>query len=471
MMAALNLQALAEISVERMLNTIAEGIAIALFSWIFLRAIQHQSSSTRFAVWFSALVGVTSLPLFEILIPGGPTGVAATAHSAIQLPVSWAVRIFLAWAVIAGVALVRVGIGFWQLRRLRQSCIPIDPAGLPPTLRSTLDQFSFARPLAICTSDRVRVPTAIGFLKPAVVMPAWAVQELSPDELRAVTLHELAHLRRWDDWTNLAQRILRALFFFHPAVWWIGNRLSLEREMACDDFVLASTSNPRTYAQCLISVAEKSFLRRSLALAQAAVGRLRHTSLRVSRILDQNRSGATRVWKPALGLLAAFSAVCLISLPRAPRLVAFEDRVPNLAAASTVQAASALGDSEHFGGKFVPATFRGPIQNAAAPKSPAVNRAIQRPGQNGNPIHGNTINKSSAPVQLPTKLVQPRASSPRLVQTNVTAASDDQAESVLLVMHTQAVDRSGQLIWSISVWHLTMFHPADNQPQIPAKST
>jgi len=64
-------------------------------------------------------------------------------------------------------------------------------------------------------------------------------------------LHEFAHLGRWDDWTNLAQKLVRTIFFFHPAVWWIEKRLSLEREMACDDVVLAETQNPRAYAECL----------------------------------------------------------------------------------------------------------------------------------------------------------------------------------------------------------------------------
>ena len=114
--------------------------------------------------------------------------------------------------------------------------------------------------------------------------------------------------------------------FFHPAVWWIEKKLALEREMACDDMVLASTTSPRAYAECLVSLAEKSFLRRGLALAQAAVDRLRNVSLRVSQILDVNRPRATRVWRPAPALVGGVSLVCLVALSHAPtRLVSFED--------------------------------------------------------------------------------------------------------------------------------------------------
>src|SRR5437762_4116518 len=116
------------------------------------------------------------------------------------------------------------------------------------------------------------------------------MRELSDDELNSILLHELGHLRRRDDWTNLAQKILQALLFFHPAVWWIDSRLALEREAACDDLVVAKTCDARGYAKCLVSVAEKSVGRRPFAVAVAAVSRIRETTARLTRILDQNRS-------------------------------------------------------------------------------------------------------------------------------------------------------------------------------------
>src|SRR5262249_14375159 len=151
---------------------------------------------------------------------------------------------------------------------------PVDTSTLDPLACETLRRFHAVRSVQLCQSDCVRVPTALGFLKPLVVLPTWAMQDLPPAELNSILIHELAHLRRWDDWSNLAQQILKALLFFHPAVWWIENRLTLEREMACDDAVLAETANAKGYAQCLVSLAEKSLLRRGLAMAQAAVSRL-----------------------------------------------------------------------------------------------------------------------------------------------------------------------------------------------------
>src|SRR6266700_5692025 len=205
-----HLQALAQIFAEGMLNGMVQGVAITLFGWMLLRAFGRPSSSTRFAVLFTVLLALAALPFFESMTLGHTTALTGTMHSAIRLPISWALDIFILWAGIAGAGLLRITIGFYKLCKLRSSCAAIEPASLHPMLRNTLNEFGSARTVTLCTSDRVRVPTAIGFWKPAVILPGWALQELSPAELNSVLLHELAHLRRWDDWTNLTQRVLRA---------------------------------------------------------------------------------------------------------------------------------------------------------------------------------------------------------------------------------------------------------------------
>ena len=356
MTAALNLQSVAQLSAERILNCTAEGMVIALLAWLVLRAIGPQNSNTRFAVWFAALLGIAALPLFG---NWASSGAGLAQRSEITMPGSWALYIFAAWLLMAAAGLLRVGLGFWHLRRVRKSCVPVDVASLDPVLRKTLEEFDSPRPVTLCVSDRLRVPTAIGFTKPLVVIPSWTMEELSAAELNTILLHELAHLRRRDDWTNLVQKILGALLFFHPAVWWIEKKLALEREMACDDMVLASTTSPRAYAECLVSLAEKSFLRRGLALAQAAVDRLRNVSLRVSQILDVHRPRATRVWRPAPVLVGGVSLVCLLALSHAPtRLVSFEN-----ASASSSANAAATRDFEasqisQMGAQVIPAKLQ-----------------------------------------------------------------------------------------------------------------
>src|ERR1700682_1780167 len=163
MVAAPQFQALAQLFAERMLNSVVQGVAIALFGWILLRVLGRQNSSTRFAVWFFALVAIAALPFSASLTVGHATGLGVASRSAIWLPSRWALDIFLLWAVIASVGLARIGFGFWRLRKLRRSCAEISPLSLDSLLQDTLKEFRSLRRLTICTSNQVRVPTAVGF--------------------------------------------------------------------------------------------------------------------------------------------------------------------------------------------------------------------------------------------------------------------------------------------------------------------
>src|SRR5580704_13328475 len=318
------LQTVSQIAIGRILNSLPEGFLIALFAGAMLRFLPRQNSRTRFSVWFVALVAVAGLPLIGS-IAGGHSLAAGVVRPLITVPAPWGLLLFLAWFLAAGFAIAQLAFGLWRLRTLRRSCLAINGTDLDPAIRKTVADFSSARSLTLATSEQVSVPAALGFFKPMIVIPAWALRELSPEELNIILLHEFAHLRRRDAWTNLLQKMVRAVFLFHPAVWWIENRLSLEREMACDDQVLAETANPRGYAKCLIGLLERSFARRGWAMAQAVVHRAHESSLRVAQILDARRPNSKHVWKPALGLVGIFSLVCIAVVPSAPKFVAFSE--------------------------------------------------------------------------------------------------------------------------------------------------
>jgi len=423
------LSELARFSAERMINGMVEGVVIVAVAWIFIQMMGRRNASTRFAVWFAALLGIVVLPWLGSL--RSAAGVASTAetHSAFTLPASWAINILLVWAAAAGVALLRLAVGLWHLRKIRKSSYAVDPASLDPVVSNTLQEFQAVRPVKLAVCDGLRVPTALGFFEPMVILPAWAVHELSAEELNSILIHELAHLRRRDDWTNLAQKVVRAVFFFHPAVWWVEKQLSLEREMACDDVVLSKTSNPRAYAECLVAMAEKSFMRRGLALAQAAVGRLCQTTLRVTKILDGNRRGAVRVWKPAVGLVAVASLCAAAGLSQAPELIAFQDSAVSLPVVAKTVSAPAIAKS------VKPVVVSAKAKAQVTPKI-VMARNIQAP-----PL----------PPVLQARLAELPAEMPAGVQ------------SMMVVMQTQQWDPASGT-WKVSVWHFTVLR----EDQIPA---
>jgi hypothetical protein len=302
--------------------------------------------------------------------------------------------------------------------------------------------------VTICRSAEMRVPTAIGFFNPAIVIPEWALREFPAEELKIILLHEFAHLERWDDWTNLAQKVVRTIFFFHPAVWWIEKRLSLEREIACDDVVLAETKNPHAYAECLVTLAEKSFVRRGLAMAQAVISHARETSARLARILDGNNSHSSRVFKPALGIVTVFAAACLTVLPNMPRLVAFEKVPPQIAVASA-------SDTEMTAplpkAAVVPVSARFTGDSAVKPpKHRKVARAVDR-----------------APMLTQVAANQKQTNAPRTQLVRAVEKPEVSAPQFLVVMQTTQYDGRGSARSSFCVWRVTF--PTGNSNAIQAE--
>src|SRR6478672_3005907 len=307
---------------EGLLYSAIAGTLLASAVWFLLRLFPRRNSRTSFAIWFSTLLATALLPLMR-LVSNSNDG--AGGHALVTVSTAWAWYVFLAWAGVASIGLLRVALATIQLRRIRSEAVAVELKTLDADLRALMEDFQRYRKVSVLVSQRLEVPTAIGFYKPAIILPAWLLESTPAEELKYILLHELAHLRRRDDWTNLAQKILKALLFFLPSVWWIERRLSLDREMACDDAVLAHSGSPRGYAECLARVAERSFLRRQLALAQAAVGRVRQLTQRVTMILDPERPRTTRLWKPAVPVVMVVALLCAVPASFTPELIGFAD--------------------------------------------------------------------------------------------------------------------------------------------------
>jgi beta-lactamase regulating signal transducer with metallopeptidase domain len=446
------LQTIAGMAVGRILNSLPEGLFIALFAWTMLRLLPRQNSRTRFAVWFVALLAVAALPVAGLslkrVIAGGHSLSAAAlsardaARPLITLPGTWGPLLFLAWLLAVAAAILRLAYGLWRLRSLRSSCIAIDPAQLDPTIQKTVAAISSLRPVTLAASENVSVPAALGFFKPMIVLPAWALRELPPDELNIILLHEFAHLRRWDDWTNLLQKVVRALFLFHPAVWWIDRRLALEREMACDDEVLAQTDNPRGYAKCLIGLLEKSFARRRWTMAQAAVHRASEASLRLAQILDMRRPLARNVWKPALAIVGSFSLLCLMFVPRVPEIVAFDRHAPATVAADLHTAT--LSQPEFPAAVTIPAA----LHTESAPSRAHAGR----PAGAFQPRSGERVQPGARPeLAEGAQALGPEPNENKPQRGERTAMP---VETLLLVRTTQRIGPDSW-VWSISMWRVT----------------
>jgi beta-lactamase regulating signal transducer with metallopeptidase domain len=147
-----------------------------LFASAFLWAISCRNSRTRFAVLFSTLLAIAGLS-FVALAPS--SGVGATAPR-FTLPIAWAEYAMIAWGVIASAGLLRIVMGLAQVQRIRRNCQPAPHSLFNPELRRILDEFHSVRRVSLYISETLRVPAAMGFFRPAVVLPRWVIDELSP---------------------------------------------------------------------------------------------------------------------------------------------------------------------------------------------------------------------------------------------------------------------------------------------------
>jgi len=450
-MAAWNLDTLASVSATGLVNSLAEGTLVAFVAWALVRLSGRRVASARFAVWSSALFLIAALPWVGTSVAKVSGSAQGTAFG-LALPASWATGVFLAWVAGASLALLRVGLAFWQLLKLRWRCEPLCMEDLAPSLGDTVRSVGRFRGARVCVSDELGVPTAVGFFKPLIVIPCWGLEELSCEELNAVLIHELEHLRRWDDWTNLAQKLLRALLFFHPAVWWIDRNLALEREMACDDAVLAQTRNRHAYAACLVTIAEKSLVRRGLALAQAAVSRVQQTTLRVTQILQGGRESATWLWRPTAYLVGAVSVCGLVALSQAP-LVEFQAGPASMASVASVATLPLKMVSENHG----PPT---PHVVLARAKRPMVQQAKAVAAKADGMIANSRLGQGT-PAQgfVPT-------------QQSVSGPERPAARTILVVFHGEQHSQFGTSYWMICVWQVDAPGRAmtDLEKAIPAKS-
>jgi beta-lactamase regulating signal transducer with metallopeptidase domain len=395
----------AQVVVERVVDSLPEGVLLAIGAWLLLLVTGRHNSGTRFAVWLIALVGVVSLPLI-VASRTLQHFASSHTHSEFIIPSYWAWAFLAAWMPVSAAALARVAAGLWQIGQILRNSTEISPANLDPQLRRLIEQTK--RPVRLLISEKVRVPAALGFTKPAIVLPGWILREFTTAELQPILIHELAHLRRYDGWTNLFQKVVRAFFFFHPAVWWIDARLSQEREMACDDAVLTVTSNPHAYAGSLISLLERSGGRR-WTMAQAAVARAREASQRIARILHVGGSVTTRIGATALGLAAALSIVCGGVMLCAPRLLAFAPNAPTSVAQARTPVTDHQIDLRAAG--VVPAAFH-PMQRHGLEHNTELTRTIASRHHAIRTVALRKPNPAATPILMASFITQVGANQP-----------------------------------------------------------
>jgi TonB family protein len=316
-----------------LLHFLWQGALVALILACVLALLSGRSPQPRYVAACAALVLMAILPLvtFTCIITAErsardtnllsiPLSIAAIGHGLANPPESLLYRIAAAldrsisavlavW--LAGVVLlfIRLGIGLIIAHRMMSAATQPPPHDLLHVFQRLTRRIEVSRPVRLLHSALVQVPTVIGWLHPVVLIPLGCLSGLSPTQVEAILAHELAHIRRHDYLVSVLQSIVEALFFYHPAVWWVSRYIRREREHCCDDLAVQFTGDALTYARALSLLEER---RASLpTIALAANGGI--LTMRIKRLLDSKQSPAASQFASLalLGIVIAATAVCI----------------------------------------------------------------------------------------------------------------------------------------------------------------
>jgi len=287
-------------------TSIWEGAILFALVGIALRLLPNLSAATRYCVWLCTLLACIVVPVgtvagstartAEAPVTGtfpvsavtsdesnGPVNAANPSHAAATQQISPAgphyARITMSRDIALAIAVLWVlgaslrGILLaWNFRQLS-------------SLRSKARLWPCTYDLPVWVSDCADVPLAIGFFRRGVILPACVVERQPADAIDAIVLHEIAHLRRYDVWTNALARVAEVLLVLNPFARLVMRRLATEREIACDDVVVTQLGSGRIFARALAALAMPERRVTPIA-APSAIGSKHSIVVRIERLLD-----------------------------------------------------------------------------------------------------------------------------------------------------------------------------------------
>jgi len=315
------------------LNSLWQAAIVAGLVWLALRFLPGINAATRYAVWWATLAVVIALPLAPRAIAWSRAQLRqaqvttrtsrATARLAqpsiedtpaiVTLPEErtsrWPLWVAALWTALCLYRLWQIGRSYWYLRGVKARAQLAGDAVRPlPNLK---------RQARLLVSQDVASPMAVGFLHPAVILPESLSRELEQNEMEHILLHESAHIARSDDWTNLLARFLGAALALHPVAWWILRQIEREREIACDDWVVARVGSARPYARSLARMSELRWSRKAgpgikqgEALASGILGGGSRLGERIEALLKRPCEAKVRISRLRVAVSIAALLAC-----------------------------------------------------------------------------------------------------------------------------------------------------------------
>ncbi|MHA4737378.1 M56 family metallopeptidase [Dyadobacter sp. MSC1_007] len=182
-----------------------------------------------------------------------------------DLPLTFKVQIWLTthlqelvvcWLIGSGILLLRFAGGWIFTERLRFKAKIVMDKEWRARFGVITAKMNISKAIEFRETAKIVTPMVIGALSPVVLIPIGLLSGFSTAQVEAILAHELAHIRRNDYLVNMLQSFVEVIFFFHPAIWWLSDRIRAEREHCCDDIALAVCGDKMSLAHALVKVAE-----------------------------------------------------------------------------------------------------------------------------------------------------------------------------------------------------------------------
>jgi beta-lactamase regulating signal transducer with metallopeptidase domain len=279
------------------------------------------------------------------------------SHAA-QVGWAWGFCVLLLWLRLLG--------GWWLVQRLRSKDVEEPANAVLEQCRLLAGKLKINAVVRLLESPHVSEPLTLGFWKPVILFPAGMLLSLSPAQVEALLLHELAHIRRYDYLINLFQLAFETCFFYHPMFWLISRDARVQREFCCDDVVLYHTSDPILYAKTLTDL-QISFLHPTTQFTMNATGKSRFTE-RILRIagLSPKREG-----RPSLLIITLL-----------PAIIAFGS-IWHTQASNTIPENNPIDDRIAVADSIPPKKAGQPATNVARPKQEVL---AAEPAEKASPV-------------------------------------------------------------------------------------
>ena len=222
--------------------------------------------------------------------------------------------IVMTWLIVICFKCVQLLSGLQSLHRLKKRNISEAGKYWNERMNELATKVGITKTVLLLQSSLAKVPMVIGQLKPVILFPVGILNALPQNEVEAILLHELAHIKRNDFIINLLQQFVEIVFFFNPAVLWVSSLIKNERENCCDDIAIDVTQDKKMFIHALVAFQEYNA---GLSYTTTFAGQKNHLLNRVKRIITNNNKTLNNMEK--LILASGIILTCLATVAFSPK--------------------------------------------------------------------------------------------------------------------------------------------------------